>query len=136
MKITICGSMVFAKEMLEIQKQLENQGHEVQVPITTIQCTTQDGLNEDLAFCIANDVMQDHFNKISDSDAILVLNYPKNNITGYIGGSALMEIAVAKHLKKKIYVLNELPDEKEIRYSLEVKVTQPIIIYGDLNKIN
>ncbi len=136
MKITICGSMAFAKEMLDIQKQLESQGHEVEIPITTQQCTTQDGLNEDLEFCLANDVMRDHFKKIQASDAILVLNFPKNNIAGYIGGSSLMEIAVARYLDKKIFILNDLPDEKILRYSLEVKLSQPTIINNDLNKIN
>jgi hypothetical protein len=128
--------MVFAKEMLETQKSLEELGHQVYIPITTIQCTTQSGLNEDLEFCLANDVMKDHFDKISDSDAILVLNYPKSNINGYVGGSALMEIAVAKHLGKKIFILHDLPTEKDLRYALEIKLTKPVLLNGDLNKIN
>ena len=135
MKITICGSMAFAKEMLATQKQLEELGHEVLIPLTTDQCLTNPNLNSDLNFCIEKNVMKNHFAKIAQSDAVLVLNYPKNNINGYIGGSALMETAVAHHLNKKIYILHDLPDEKDLRYSLEVKLAKPIIINGDLTKI-
>ena len=35
MKITICGSMAFAKEMLEIKQKLEKQNHVVIVPANT-----------------------------------------------------------------------------------------------------
>ncbi|MFH1183003.1 MAG: hypothetical protein V1690_01940 [Candidatus Moraniibacteriota bacterium] len=31
MKIMICGSMTFAKEMLEAKKKLEKMGHEVRI---------------------------------------------------------------------------------------------------------
>ena len=128
--------MHFAKEMLEVQKQLQKLNHEIFLPITVYQCTEKSGLNENLEFCLKNDVMKDHFKKIEQSEAILVLNYPKNNIAGYIGGSALMEIAVAHHLNKKIFILHDLPSEDKIRYALEIKITRPIILNGDLNKIN
>jgi hypothetical protein len=138
MIITICSSIVFAPKILEVKAQLEKMGHKVLIP-----CTTEHGaanpdkkINEDLEFCFQNDVMMDHFKKIEASDAILVLNYPKNNIKGYIGGSVLMETGLAYFLHKKIYLLYDFPDEKELRYSLEVKLTKPIIINGDLNKIN
>jgi len=138
MKITICSSIVFASKILEVKAQLEKMGHEVLIP-----CTTEHGaanpdknINEDLEFCFQNDVMMDHFKKIESSEAILVLNYPKNNINGYIGGSVLMETGLAYYLGKKIFLLYDFPDEKYLKYSLEVKLTKPIILYGNLNKIN
>lgn len=135
MKITICGSMHFSKEMFEFQKAFEEKGHVCFVPITAHDCLVKPELNEDVNFCIEKDTMMDHFNKISDSDAILVLNYPKNGIEGYVGGSVLMEIGVARFLKKKIFILNPLPDIKILRYVTEILVTQPIMIDGDLSKI-
>ena len=127
--------MQFAKEMMEIRDALLKLGHEAIIPITTHQCVKQGGLNEDLNFCLENDVMIDHFNKVRDSEAILVLNYPKNDIKGYIGGSVLMEIAVAKYLGRKIFILHDLPSEKDLRYALEIKVAAPVILNGDLTKI-
>jgi len=127
--------MVFAKEMLAAQKQLEELGHEAIVPIDTHDCLKKPELQDDLAWAINQSIDKDHFNKIANSDAVLILNYPKNNINGYIGGSSLMELAIARHLDKKIFILHELPNENDIRYALEIKVMQPIILNGDINQI-
>ncbi|OGY41304.1 MAG: hypothetical protein A2Y82_03785 [Candidatus Buchananbacteria bacterium RBG_13_36_9] len=136
MKITICGSMHFAKEMLEAQKLLEELGHEAIVPLDTHDCLAKPELQDDLEWAINLNIDKDHFNKIADSDAILVLNYPKNNIEGYIGGSSLMELAIARHLDKKIFILHDLPSEDDLRYALEIKVMKPIILNNDLTKIS
>lgn len=139
MRITICGSMAFAQEMLDVQKELEELGHEVIVPIDTQECLNNPKLNESLEHCQNFgdvDIDKDHFNKIAASDAIIVLNYPKNGLAGYIGGAALTELAVARHLDKKIFILHELPSEKDLRYALEIKIMRPTILNGDLNLIN
>lgn len=138
MKIVVCGSMAFAKEMLEVKGKLEKFGHEVLVPLDTEACLTNPDLNMNLEHCenfSDVDLDKDHFNKISESDAILVLNYPKNNIGGYVGGATLMEIGVARHLDKKIFVLFDLPSSEVLRYSLEIKLAKPTVLNGDLSKI-
>ncbi|MBU1146034.1 nucleoside 2-deoxyribosyltransferase [Patescibacteria group bacterium] len=138
MKIVVCGSMTFAKEMVEIKNKLEENGHEILVPIDTEACLTNPDLNMDLEHCenfSDVDLDKDHFNKISESDAILILNYPKNNIDGYIGGATLMEIGVARHLNKKIFTLFDLPSTEVLRYALEIKLAKPIILNGNLSKI-
>ncbi len=129
--------MVFAKEMLDVQKELEKLGHEAIVPIDILDCLKDSTLNESMEHCLSyGDIDKDHFNKIADSDAILVLNYPKNNLNGYVGGATLTELGVARHLDKKIFILHALPNEKDLRYVLEIKIMKPIILNGDLNKIN
>jgi hypothetical protein len=136
MKIMICGSMHFAKEMLEAQKILEELGHEAMIPCDTHECLSSPELNMDLEYCIANQVDKVDFNKIASSDAVLVLNHPKNGLSGYVGGAVLMEIGLARHLDKKIFVLHDLPSMDDLRYVLEIKLTQPIILGGDIRKIN
>lgn len=136
MKVTICGSMSFAKEMLEAQKELKKIGHEGIIAIDTEECVENPGLNMDVNFCLEKDVMMDHFQKIESSDAILVLNHPKNGVDGYIGGATLMEIGLAYYLGKKIFLLHDVPSEKNIRYALEIKLSKPIILKGDLSKIS
>jgi hypothetical protein len=135
MIITISGSMHFAKEMLEAQKILEENGHQCFVPLATEECLSNPELNVDFEFCSKNDCQMDHYKKIEASDAILVLNHPKNNLDGYIGGSVLTEMAIAKFLGKQIFVLNNLPSEDDIRYVFEIKLMQPTILGGDLEKI-
>ena len=76
--------------------------------------------------------MRKHFDKVAWSDAILVLNYDKNKIEGYVGANTLMEMGLALHLNKRIYLLNPMP---EISYKEEILGMKPIIINGDLSKI-
>ena len=137
MKITICGSMHFAKEMVEVQKALEEMGHEAFIPSDTHDCIEKPELNSDMEHCTSQDIDIDKecFNNIEKSDAIIVLNHPKKGIDGYIGGATLMEIGVARHLDKKIFLLHNIPSEEELGYAFEIKLTNPTILNGDLGKI-
>lgn len=135
MKIVICGSMQFAKEMLEAQKILAELGHEGIVPLDTHECVEDPNLNMNLEHCIKTEIDKDHFTKVAEGDAILVLNYPKNGLAGYVGGAVLMEIAIARHFDKPIFFLFDIPSEKDLRYALEIKITQPVVLGGDIKKI-
>ncbi len=135
MKITLCGSMKFAKDFKGVQKTLEKMGHEVIIPQTVDECISNPMLNEDVEFCIKKDVIKVHHKNIAGSDAVLILNFDKGNIKNYIGASAFMEMGFAHVQNKKIFLLNDVPDKKDIRYSDEIRVMQPIILNGDLSKI-
>jgi len=146
MKITICGSIAFYKEMEEVKEQLEKLGHEVKLPPSqfedgngntisasqyyAIRKTSSD--NEGWVWDRKEMAMKKHFDKVAWSDAILVLNYAKNNIQGYVGGNTLMEAGLALFLDKKIYLLNSIP---EISYKEEILGLKPVVINGDLTKI-
>ncbi len=147
MKITICGSIAFQNEILSVKEKLEKTGYEVGIwpsevkdknghfiPVEEyykIRHTAND--DEKWVWDRKAEAVMEHFEKVAWSDAILVLNYDKNNIKGYIGGNVLMEIGLAFYLKKKIYLLNEIP---ELSYKEEILGVKPIILNGDLNKIS
>ncbi len=135
MKIAIVGSMSFAKDILEVKKELEKNGHNVSIPPDTYDCVNRPDLSDNLDFVLKHDLLKKCLRRVEENDAVLVLNHEKNNIKGYIGGASLMEIGVAYHLNKKIYILNSLPDESELKYICEIKQAKPIILSGDLNKI-
>ena len=139
MKITICGSTAFVKEMKEVKEQLVKLGHDVLVPLSVER-------GEDKSFW--NDLRQNdfekfssakgermigHFNKVKSSDAILVLNYDKAGKKNYIGGNTFLEMAIAFDNRKKIFLLNETPMDST--YFEEMASMQPIVINGDLTKI-
>ncbi len=140
MKIAIIGSMNFAEDMVKIQKQLKEIGHASTTPIGTesnlADTTLSDNLDGSLEFCITHDIMRKNFQQVADSDAVLVLNYKKNDIQGYIGVSALLEMGIAHYLQKKIFLMQQTPDFKEARWAHEVAIMQPTIIRGDLTKIS
>lgn len=74
----------------------------------------------------------DYFNLIVNSDIVLVANYTKRGIDGYIGANTLMEIGMALYHNKLIYLMNDVPD---MQYKEEILACNPIILKGDLNKI-
>lgn len=133
MKITICGSMKFMTEMLAAQKQLELSGHQVILPVWENLHTSESNQNNLLNK--KREYIAEHIRKIVQSDAILVLNYNKNNIQNYIGGNSLIEIGIAFEHDKKIFILNPPPSETVLSYSLEIESLNPIVINGDLSLI-
>ncbi|MDO8657469.1 MAG: hypothetical protein Q7K55_01915 [Candidatus Levybacteria bacterium] len=139
MKIMICGSMAFAKDMVKIKNQLAKMGHQANLPHGTEPHLKDkefvDKLDDNYEYCIKNNIMKKCFDQVAESDAVLVLNLTRNGVDGYIGVSALMEMGVAHHLNKKIFLFNKIPDYKNQRWAHEVSIMQPKILDGDLTKI-
>lgn len=136
----LLGSMTNAKKIKETKLRLEKDGFEVLATKDLDHIIANphipDSLDEDYKHCVENDIFIDFFNSIAESDAVLALNYPKNGIDGYCGTSVQMELGLAYYLRKKIYLLNPLPNYHEQRWALEMAILQPIVINGDLTKIN
>jgi hypothetical protein len=137
MKITVCGSMAFAKQMIDIKEKLEKLSHICFIPEGTDNYANnlvkKNGGSEGAKRKIAYDLMRKHYNLIDGSDAILVLNYDKNGIKNYIGGNSFLEIGFAHILRKKIYFVNDVPEIELIKQ--EIEAVQPVVINGDLTRI-
>lgn len=136
MIITICGSMQFHKEMAKVRDQLTAQGHIIHVPgeLEDIHKNESymDTDEERITVKIEYDFIREHFRKIEQADAILILNYEKKGISGYIGGNTFLEMGYAFGLGKPVYLLYPVP---EMDYKTEMHAIQPIVIDGDLSKI-
>lgn len=139
MKILIIGSMKFAKEMVKVKEELNKLGHTASIPFGTEPHLTDknfvENLEDNLKFCIKNDVMRENFREVERNDAVLVLNKKRNEISGYIGVSALMEMAIAHFLGKKIFLFLPTPHFNDARWAHEVAIMQPTVIKRDLKKI-
>ena len=143
MKIAICGSIDFTHEMKNLSNNLTKNKHEVEIPKTSQRIidnefTLEDFKKEktkngDLKFRQINGgSIKLYYNKIKQSDAILVANITKNNTENYIGANTFLEIAFAHVLDKKIYLLNPLP---KLNLSDELKEMNIVILNGDLSKV-
>ncbi len=144
MKITLCGSIAFAKDILEIEEKLIQLGHTVIVPQSILDFSVK---NDQEASHIRSDrkkyiaeikpyYTRNHFNKIEESDAILVVNCDKNGIKNYIGGATFAEIMLAYHKNKKIFFLNPIPTHENLSILRdELETVQPIILNGDAANI-
>jgi hypothetical protein len=133
--------MRFAKEMMEAKKKLEQMGHNAEVPCDTQKfiddpAFTTDNHEENYRHVLETDIMRKCFNKIAGSDAIVVLNHTKNGVPGHIGANSLIEIGLAYYLNKKIFLLHHPPNVKEEKSTHEVLIMQPVILDGDLERIN
>ncbi len=137
MKIVICGSMRLSRKMLKIKEELIKLDHFIIVPRHTEEyavLNTSDHMhNESVKNKINHDLIRQYFNEIEKNDAILVVNDLLKDISNYIGGNSFLEMGFAHILNKKIFILNDIP---EMIYTDEIKAMQPVVLKGDLTKIN
>lgn len=97
--ITICGSMKFINEMMDISMKMELDGNCLLIPIYSPSKSSKDEFTEEEILIL--DKM--HRERIKLSDAILVVN-----VGGYIGESTKSEIEFAKSLNKEIIYYTDL----------------------------
>lgn len=89
--VTLCGSLRFKKEMMEVAEKLALLGDCVLTPVyptSDNSARTEEQLIK---------LREAHFKKIELSDAIFVVN-----VNNYIGESTKLEIEYAKKLGKEI----------------------------------
>jgi len=142
MKISIVGSLDFAYEMKEIAEKLINLGFEVDLPPTAKMILEKEIASEQIkkekedgSFSqrvIDSDAIRRYWKIIQNTDAILVVNFDKKGIKGYVGGNSFLEMGFAHVINKKIFLMNPIP---EIGYKDEIKAMQPIVLNNDITKI-
>ncbi len=141
MKIVICGSSAFKEKMLEYKDKLVLLGHE---PIVHpdyeafVKGEKQEVWNqvtggEHYKAKKSQGYIKWYYKAIVESEAILVLNFDKKGIKNYIGGNTLMEIGFAHVNDKKIFLLNEIPDN--VSYVDEIKAMVDVILNDNLEKL-
>ncbi len=130
MKIAILASMSFKKKIIEVQESLEGLGFIVGTPYETASLNyskkDHDRFKKELDLISAN------YQYVKSHDVVLVINLTKSGIKNYIGGNSLIEMAFAHIMKKNIYLLNPIPN---MIYTSEIEAMNPIILDGDLKKI-
>ncbi len=113
MKIFICASKHLYSHIPPIKEFLEKRGDIVTLPNSYDNPGKEQSM-KDLS-------PQDHSEwkasmirlqkqKVSDNDAILVINTEKNGQENYIGGATFLEIYMAFELGKKIFLYNPIPE--------------------------
>lgn len=112
MKITMCGSIGFYKEMESAREELVRRGHKVKIPELAMEVPKEYGGGKKV-----------YFGEYIE----------KRGIKGYIGGNTLIEIGVAFYLNKKMYILN--PVSSELSYKQEIMGMKPVLLNGNLDLI-
>ncbi|MBR6965391.1 hypothetical protein IKH83_03725 [Candidatus Saccharibacteria bacterium] len=135
MKICICCSLSFTDKVKQIAEELEKLGYEVLLPKGILVDAIHQPDFDPVAAKHDNgyDAIREHFDKIKDSDAVLVCNFTKNGVDNYIGANTFLEMGFAYYIEKPIFTINPLPDYRYINdeiLNFDVKV-----LNGDFSKI-
>jgi nucleoside 2-deoxyribosyltransferase len=144
MRLTICSSAHFAHESQEIKKKLEKKGvetflypgivkvREKMMTVDEFYTMRKKSLTEELLET-KKQLMDEHIDKIKNSDAVLILNFDKTKIRGYVGGNSFMEMGVAYALGKKVFIWKK--PSNNLPYYEEIMAMRPTIIEENLEKI-
>jgi len=136
MKILILGSMSFSPEMKEIGEQLISRGHEIRLPEFIeeyTRCSSRQEMHERaVSNKLAYNLYKVYHDLISETDAVLIVNKDKKGIENYVGANSLIEMAFARALGKRIYLLQGIP---KMDYTDEITATNPITLNGNLGEI-
>lgn len=103
--ITLCGSLKFKKEMMEIAEKMALLGNCILTPIYPI-IENVERTKEQLA-----KLKEEHFKRIELSDAILVVN-----VNNYIGDSTSLEIEYAEKIRKGSHILYRIIKKKLVKH--------------------
>ncbi len=103
--LSICGSMRFIDEMEAIATELTASGWTVFTPQREEAGFRWETLPAPERIRIKKAYIDAHLENIRQSTAVLIANYPKNGIDGYIGANSLMEAAFAYTLRIPVYFL-------------------------------
>jgi len=140
--IALCSSASFYRQVLSIEKELKKMGFKTKIPSTAYKMKKNNNFSvndhklwyKDSSFYrIKTKLIKNHIKKIIQSDAVLIVNLEKDGKKGYIGGNVLIEMAIAFHYKKPIFIFNKI--EYDCPFLEEILAMKPVFINGSLEKI-
>ena len=116
--------------MSEIGDSLSQKGFQVHLPEKAESGIDWSSPDTDEATRTKRQFIDQHLQKIRSANLVLIANFNKYGITGYIGASALMEAAFAYSLDKPLILLN-YPGEQSCQ--LEILSIATRILHGDID---
>lgn len=119
--------------MKRAEELLTSLGHDVETPNPREGEVDYHSLSDAERASLKSTLIQEHLDKINESDAIFVYNEEKKGVAGYIGGNTLMEMAFAFTQGIEIFLLRPAP---ELSYADEILGMLPIVIDGDAAAID
>ncbi|HYD34641.1 MAG TPA: hypothetical protein VD999_01095 [Vitreimonas sp.] len=137
--LALCASITFYQHVVEVKNQLQARNFEVVYPDLAADMEKHGDYNvENYAQSFyderplerRHEVIKEYFQRIAKVDAILVINDTKRGVAGYIGGNVLMEMAIAFHYDKKIFILNDIGEQASFKD--EILAMKPVFLQGDL----
>ena len=138
--ITLCSSASMYEKLIQMERDLVRLGFKALVPVSARKMEQAGDfslkgekawMKDPSQFFQKTALMDAHFKKVEEGDAILVVNLDKGGIKGYIGGNVLMEMMLAYWLKKPIYIWKNI--DREHPFYEEILGINPIFLNEDLS---
>lgn len=151
MRLTICGAVREYRHIQDLWERLEKLGHIVFAPpskITDASGTTipvetyravrdravAEGRPEDQwVWALKESLMRRHYDKVLNSDAVIVCNYPLYGRPGYIGANTFGEMILAHFLGRPIYLQH--PFDPDSPFAEELRSMGLVLLNDDLTLI-
>lgn len=135
-KIFLICSKAFYSHLPPVKEQLESMGWQVFVPFTHDDPGAESrwraqGPAEHAR--MKTEMFRRSRERIRSMDAVLTLNFEKNGVKNYIGGSTFLELYEAFMEGRKIYLWNDVPEGLLFD---EISAFSPVVIHGDLSVVH
>lgn len=124
--------MAFIDEMEAIAARFQTEGYEVTTPVREEASFSWNSLTDSESFELKKNYIDRHLEKIRRSHLVLLANFSKNGIDGYIGANSLMEASFAYALNVPIAYLNPIGEQP---CRLEALAISQAIVGEDLGEI-
>jgi len=128
--------MQYTEKLLEVRDKLRELGHDAFVTNLAAPFVGKSDEEKELIKIqqkIHSDAIREFWRMMQGADAVLALNLDKHGIDNYIGGNTLMELGFAHVLNQKIFLYNPIPEIPF--YKTEIEAMKPVILKGDLTKV-
>jgi hypothetical protein len=130
-RIVVCGSMAFYGQMCRVHEILSEQSVRAVLPgaddhlLAALTPREQDAFKREVSLA--------HIRRIRNPQTfgILVLNFDKHGISGYIGPSTFAEIAIATVHGKEVFLLGPYPET----YAEELAAWGAVTLDGHLDQL-
>ncbi|MEM7217212.1 MAG: hypothetical protein AAF515_02535 [Pseudomonadota bacterium] len=109
--ICICGSMTFIDRMESLAAELQAAGYRVHTPVREEASLNWDALDDEQKQARKRAYVSGYLQTIRRSDLVLLANYEKHGIAGYIGPNSLMEAAFAYALDVPLAYLEPVGEQ-------------------------
>jgi hypothetical protein len=133
MKIFLICSKAFYPQLATIQATLQAAGHEIVLPSSYDNPTSEvEAREKGEHSTFKQQMFLASHTIIGEMDAVLALNFDKNGQKNYIGGSTFLELYEAFMQGKKIFLYHDIPEGMLFD---EISGFSPVVINEDLSKI-
>ena len=130
--IAVCGSMAHKAQWLPIIDELRRAGYRVSTPDLS-ESVDWSNISDEQVIVEKGRLVRRHFANIERALVVLVANFEKNGVEGYIGTNTLLEMGAGFVFEKPIYLYNPVPQQHGRE---EILALEPMVLHADLSRMD